>query len=173
MQYCRQRSNGIVTMFHRLTVSSSFIRNWWGQPPAILKGWVDRVIRPGVAYEFLKETRAKAFHAVCSKPITRSYLIPRIRRRSEKRPSSATHSKQYGRIAFSVSVAFRQFIEGCSILSLRVQKQRERDGCPKSRRPSTASSQKGSHNQQCSRQAGAAADCYIRWQIGRTTKKGR
>ena len=26
--------------------------NWWGQPPAILKGWVDRVIRAGVAYEF-------------------------------------------------------------------------------------------------------------------------
>ncbi len=26
--------------------------NWWGQPPAILKGWVDRVIRVGVAYEF-------------------------------------------------------------------------------------------------------------------------
>jgi putative NADPH-quinone reductase len=25
--------------------------NWWGQPPAILKGWVDRVLRPGVAYE--------------------------------------------------------------------------------------------------------------------------
>ncbi len=29
--------------------------NWWGQPPAILKGWVDRVIRPGVAYEFLAD----------------------------------------------------------------------------------------------------------------------
>lgn len=26
--------------------------NWWGQPPAILKGWVDRIFRPGVAYEF-------------------------------------------------------------------------------------------------------------------------
>jgi putative NADPH-quinone reductase len=26
--------------------------NWWGQPPALLKGWVDRVMRPGVAYEF-------------------------------------------------------------------------------------------------------------------------
>lgn len=26
--------------------------NWWGQPPAILKGWVDRVIRPNVAYRF-------------------------------------------------------------------------------------------------------------------------
>jgi putative NADPH-quinone reductase len=28
--------------------------NWWGQPPAILKGWIDRVLRPGVAYQFLE-----------------------------------------------------------------------------------------------------------------------
>jgi NAD(P)H dehydrogenase (quinone) len=27
--------------------------NWWGQPPAVLKGWIDRVIRPGVAYRFV------------------------------------------------------------------------------------------------------------------------
>ena len=26
--------------------------NWWGQPPAILTGWIDRVVRPGIAYEF-------------------------------------------------------------------------------------------------------------------------
>ncbi len=26
--------------------------NWWGMPPAILKGWVDRVIRQGTMYEF-------------------------------------------------------------------------------------------------------------------------
>lgn len=26
--------------------------NWWGQPPAVLKGWVDRVLVPRVAYEF-------------------------------------------------------------------------------------------------------------------------
>ena len=26
--------------------------NWWGQPPAILKGWIDRIVRPGIAYEF-------------------------------------------------------------------------------------------------------------------------
>lgn len=26
--------------------------NWWGQPPAILTGWIDRVLRSGVAYEF-------------------------------------------------------------------------------------------------------------------------
>ena len=26
--------------------------NWWGMPPAILKGWVDRVVRPETAYRF-------------------------------------------------------------------------------------------------------------------------
>jgi NAD(P)H dehydrogenase (quinone) len=33
--------------------------NWWGQPPAVLKGWVDRVIRPGVAYEFLENDKGE------------------------------------------------------------------------------------------------------------------
>lgn len=28
--------------------------NWWGMPPAVLAGWVDRVVRPGVAYEFVE-----------------------------------------------------------------------------------------------------------------------
>jgi len=26
--------------------------NWWGQPPAILRGWQDRVLRQGTVYEF-------------------------------------------------------------------------------------------------------------------------
>jgi len=54
-------SNGIVdpVIQHycdELTESDAIIivhPNWWGQPPAILKGWIDRVIRPGVAYEFV------------------------------------------------------------------------------------------------------------------------
>ncbi len=29
--------------------------NWWGQPPAILKGWTDRVLRSGVAYQFAED----------------------------------------------------------------------------------------------------------------------
>ncbi|HUU74611.1 MAG TPA: NAD(P)H-dependent oxidoreductase [Methanoregulaceae archaeon] len=29
--------------------------NWWGMPPAIMKGWIDRVMRPGVAYRFIEE----------------------------------------------------------------------------------------------------------------------
>jgi len=32
--------------------------NWWGQPPAILKGWIDRVIRPRVAYRFYGTSEA-------------------------------------------------------------------------------------------------------------------
>lgn len=28
--------------------------NWWGMPPAILTGWVDRVMRPGECYEFVE-----------------------------------------------------------------------------------------------------------------------
>jgi NAD(P)H dehydrogenase (quinone) len=27
--------------------------NWWGMPPAILKGWIDRVLRTEVAYRFV------------------------------------------------------------------------------------------------------------------------
>ena len=37
-----QRSDGIVIVHP----------NWWGQPPAAMKGWIDRVFRPGVAYRF-------------------------------------------------------------------------------------------------------------------------
>lgn len=33
--------------------------NWWGQPPAILKGWVDRVMRPDVAYEFIENDKGE------------------------------------------------------------------------------------------------------------------
>ncbi len=43
-QHCNEiaGANGIVIVHP----------NWWGQPPAMLKGWIDRIIRPGVAYEF-------------------------------------------------------------------------------------------------------------------------
>lgn len=26
--------------------------DWWGMPPAILKGWIDRLFRPGLAFDF-------------------------------------------------------------------------------------------------------------------------
>ena len=44
--YCEelQRAEGLVIIHP----------NWWGQPPAAMKGWIDRVFRPGVAYRFLE-----------------------------------------------------------------------------------------------------------------------
>lgn len=48
-RYCKELiQSDIIIIIHP---------NWWGQPPAILKGWIDRVIRPGVAYEFLENDK--------------------------------------------------------------------------------------------------------------------
>ncbi len=44
--------------------------NWWGMPPAVLKGWVDRVLRPGVAYEFLPGDGGEGVPVGLLKPIT-------------------------------------------------------------------------------------------------------
>ena len=45
-QHCRELSeaDGVIIVHP----------NWWGQPPAIVKGWVDRIFRPDLAYEFLE-----------------------------------------------------------------------------------------------------------------------
>jgi len=44
-QHCEEISNADGLVFVH--------PNWWGMPPAVLVGWIDRVLRPGVAYEFL------------------------------------------------------------------------------------------------------------------------
>ena len=43
-QHCREltEADGIVVVHP----------NWWGKPPALLCGWIDRVLRVGVAYRF-------------------------------------------------------------------------------------------------------------------------
>ncbi len=45
-QHCREiaEADGILVVHP----------NWWGQPPAILTGWIDRVLRAGIAYRFLE-----------------------------------------------------------------------------------------------------------------------
>lgn len=43
-RHCRHLAEAdLIAVFHP---------NWWGQPPAIMKGWIDRVFRPGVAYDY-------------------------------------------------------------------------------------------------------------------------
>jgi len=48
-------ASGIKTHCEEISRADGIIvvhPNWWGQPPAVLKGWVDRVLRAGVAYRF-------------------------------------------------------------------------------------------------------------------------
>ncbi|MGO4261550.1 NAD(P)H-dependent oxidoreductase [Lysobacter sp. TAB13] len=63
-QHCAQLAQAdLIAIFHP---------NWWGQPPAILKGWIDRVFRldtayaypPGVSYEGVPVGLLKARHAL-------------------------------------------------------------------------------------------------------------
>lgn len=46
----------LVTQYADELIKSNFLffihPNWWGQPPAILKGYIDRVIRPPYSYDF-------------------------------------------------------------------------------------------------------------------------
>ncbi|HUZ18063.1 MAG TPA: NAD(P)H-dependent oxidoreductase [Spirochaetia bacterium] len=35
---------------------------WWSQPPAMLKGWLDRVVRQGIGYEFSGEEFLRKSH---------------------------------------------------------------------------------------------------------------
>lgn len=49
MQHCRElvEAEGLIIIHP----------NWWGQPPAILKGWIDRILRPDVAYYFKEDDK--------------------------------------------------------------------------------------------------------------------
>jgi len=91
--------------------------NWWGQPPAILKGWVDRVLRPGVAYAFregdsgegvpiglLKAGMAIVFNTSNTPAEREAGTLPI--------PSSGS-----GRTAYLVCAGYEQCIGECSVSS--------------------------------------------------------
>ena len=49
--HCREitRADGIIIVHP----------NWWGMPPAILKVWIDRVLRMGIAYRFVANDKGE------------------------------------------------------------------------------------------------------------------
>jgi NAD(P)H dehydrogenase (quinone) len=69
-------SNGLVEQhcseLARADLIIIFHPNWWGQPPAILKGWIDRVFRlntayaypPGAGFEGIPVGLLRARHAI-------------------------------------------------------------------------------------------------------------
>jgi NAD(P)H dehydrogenase (quinone) len=52
----KRSDDALVNQYAAELIMSEFLvfihPNWWGQPPAILKGYIDRVIRPPYAYDF-------------------------------------------------------------------------------------------------------------------------
>jgi putative NADPH-quinone reductase len=82
--------------------------NWWGQPPAILKGWVDRVIRPGVAYEFTEGDSGEGIPNGLS-------LIHPTQNQKGRRKLLAIRWKRSGKIASSDSAASTTFTAECSM----------------------------------------------------------
>jgi len=79
--------------------------NWWGQPPAILKGWIDRVVRPGVAYEFKEGDKGEGVPHGLLRPKQRlCSILPTLRRRG-RRAYLAIRLKHYGRTVSSIYAA--------------------------------------------------------------------
>ena len=61
--------------------------NWWGQPPAVLKGWVDRVVRPESPIALKRPTTGKAFPSACCEPVPHSSSTRPIRLTNGNKPS--------------------------------------------------------------------------------------
>jgi NAD(P)H dehydrogenase (quinone) len=47
--------DSFATYVHELQEAQGVVfvyPDWWGMPPAIVKGWVDRIFRPGIAFDY-------------------------------------------------------------------------------------------------------------------------
>jgi|GEM_PF-3026523 len=81
--------------------------HWWGQPPAILKGRVDRVFRPGEAYKFAPGDGGEGCPWGCSGPAPPWCSIPPTPRPSGRSRSSGIPWKPWGASASSPSAGCR------------------------------------------------------------------
>ena len=61
--------------------------DWWSGPPALLKGWIDRVFRPGIAYDWVGEEFSEKSHVPLLTNRSATVFIPTDR--GEDEPSAA------------------------------------------------------------------------------------
>ncbi len=89
-------------------------------PPAISKGWIDRVFRPGIAYEFVEGDAGEGVPIGLLK--AKSSLIFNTSNTESSREIHVFKDplKQFGKIVFSIFVEFMIFIEECLMLLLQV-----------------------------------------------------
>jgi len=106
--------------------------NWWGQPPAILKGWIDRVIRPGVAYEFLEEDAGEGVPNGLLKARTAIVFNTSNTDTQREKRSLGIPWKPCGRTASSACAALMMFTGKCSISSSPARKNNEGPGWKRS-----------------------------------------
>ena len=85
--------------------------NWWGQPPAILKGWIDRIIRPGVAYEFQDGDNGEGLPIGLLK--AKTGIVFNTSNTNSKRENEIFGDplKLFGKIASSISVGLNNMNE--------------------------------------------------------------
>ena len=87
--------------------------NWWGQPPAIMKGWVDRVLREGGAYGFPEGDNGGGLPIGLLKAKAGWSSIHPIRHRSGKKTSSAILWNVSGRIVYLIFAECAFLTESC------------------------------------------------------------
>lgn len=91
-QHCAEQALAdLILVFHP---------NWWGQPPAILKGWVDRVFRLGTAYAYPSGVGPEGVPVGCCGPATRWCSTPPTPRPSAKPRCLVTRLMRCGSAAF-------------------------------------------------------------------------
>ncbi len=106
--------------------------NWWGMPPAILKGWLDRVLRPGVAYRFSETDSGEGIPiGLLSAKAVLVFNTSNAPPRRGNRKSLAIRLNGSGETALSRSAVSPHFPGRCLALSSPAQKSSGRAGLKK------------------------------------------
>ena len=81
--------------------------NWWGMPPAILKGWIDRVLRMEVAYRFIAGDKGEGVPVGLLK--AKAAIIFNTANTPDEREREVFW-KRFGKIACSICAAYARCI---------------------------------------------------------------
>ena len=103
--------------------------NWWGQPPAMLKGWVDRVLREEVAYTFPEGDNGGGLPIGLLK--AKAALVFNTSNTPKTREEEAFGCSDCGGIVYLISAVYILLTEKCSGLWRTAVKKSGTDGLRK------------------------------------------
>jgi NAD(P)H dehydrogenase (quinone) len=105
--------------------------NWWGQPPAILKGWVDRVLREKIAYRFAEDDDGSGLPVGMLKAKVAIVLNTSNTPQEREDTVLAIRYRGYGKTAFLIFAGLLISIAGCSGQLQAVPRRSDRYGLTK------------------------------------------